>query len=93
MEITKKEVLETALLINLAIDDAEIEMITESFVVLINYFKVLDTVMLDTNDEDKSDDIFRLRDGHVAIERVDTERLVENSEEYEDNYILIPNIL
>lgn len=93
MEVTKKDVLETALLINLAIDDAEIDMITESFIVLVDYFKVLDTVILDINDEDKSDDTLRFRDGYIAIERVDTEQLVEKSEEYEDNYILIPNIL
>ena len=93
MEVTKKDVLETATLLNIAIDETEVEVITKSFIALINYFNILDTVELDINDEDMGDDILRFRDGHTAMDREETTLLIENSEEHEDNYILIPNIL
>lgn len=92
MEVTKKNVQETADLLNIHIRDDEIDALTKSFVNLIDYFSVLDKAVLDIVAEEYRDNIFRVRDGEVDS-YPNPEKLIARSEEHEDNYVVIPNIL
>lgn len=92
MDVTQKDVRETAMLLNIDIDDDEMETITKSFVKLIDYFSVLDKVEIDEESQVHGDEVCRFREGEAEL-REHTEDLIERSEEHEDNYVLIPNIL
>lgn len=92
MEVTKKNVQETADLLNIHIRDDEIDALTKSFVNLIDYFSVLDKAVLDIVAEEYRDNIFRVREGEVDS-YPNPEKLIARSEEHEDNYVVIPNIL
>ena len=94
MDITQKTVEETAALLNITLESHEIDELTERFRTLIDYFSVLDSIKLDIEDETLSVDnnIANMRDGTVHSFD-NTHDLIECSEEHEDNYVLVPNLL
>lgn len=92
MEVTQEDVLQTASLLNIDLHENEIELLTQSFTRLIEYFAVLDKASQNIEEEHYSDSIPRTRSDEA--ESCDNpEGLIARSEEHEDNFVLIPNVL
>ncbi len=90
---------ETAQLLYVSITREKEEEIARSFEELLQYFKVMDLVSTDSQttcstdiDTDTNQSIGVLRDD-VARFFTDTQSLINRSEEHEEEYIVIPNIL
>lgn len=92
MEITKKDVLDTAELLNIALSEGEVQSLTESFANLINYFSVLNETVADIDDTEYCDDISRTREDEV-VSYPKSGVIIARCEEYEDNFVVIPNVL
>lgn len=92
MEVNKEIVRTTAELVNIELDDHEVEILQEKFSLYLDYYSVLDKVEDITDTATSADTIVRGREGDTHSYN-NPHTLIEKSEEHEDGYVLIPNVL
>ena len=91
----KDELLITASLARLELTEDEIERLDEAVSSMIEYFAVMDEI--DTDDLEPTSHIFtrknRTRDDVHSGEKNMPDKLLENSPERDDRFIVVPNVI
>ncbi len=96
--ITKQDVHNTASLLNISISEQEAETLQASLATLVEYFQVMEKALetdqapTTTTHAPIEESIAQYRDDQ-AYPYPHPESLIEKSEEHEENFVIVPNIL
>lgn len=92
--VTKEDILTTAALLNISIEDSELDALHRSFSQLVEYYAVMEMALQQEEPADQAEEQdYRVEYRNDNVEpHSNAAELIARSEEHEDDFVLIPHI-